>query len=96
MSTPQLDVRYVAELARFRLTEEEIAEFQPQMEHVLSYIAKLHEVNVEGIEPMAHTAAVFNVFRPDVAKDGFTQEEALANAPHSGSGLFLVPRMVEG
>ena len=73
MSTPHLDVRYVAGLARFQLSEEEIAEFQPQLEHVLSYIAQLHEVNVEGVEPTAHTAAVFNVFRPDIAREGFTQ-----------------------
>lgn len=96
MSIPQLDVRYVADLARFRLTEEEISEFQPQLEQVLSYIAQLNEVDVEGIEPTAHTAAVYNVFRADVPREGFSQEKATANAPHSGSGLFLVPRMVEG
>lgn len=96
MSIPQLDVRYVADLARFRLTEEEIAEFQPQLEQVLSYIAQLNEVDVSGIEPMAHAAPVYNVFRPDVPQEGFSQEKAVANAPHSGNGLFLVPRMVEG
>ncbi len=96
MSAPHLDVRYVADLVRLRLTEDEISEFQPQLEHVLSYIEQLNEVNVEGIEPTAHASAVFNVFRPDVARDCFTQEQATANAPHSGSGLFLVPKVVEG
>lgn len=94
MNAPHLDVRYVADLVRLRLTEEEVAEFQPQLDHVLSYIEQLNEVNTDGIEPTAHASAVYNVFRPDAARDCFTQEQAVANAPHSGSGLFLVPKVV--
>ena len=96
MSAPHLDVRYVADLVRLKLTDDEIAELQPQLHHVLSYIELLNEENVDGIEPTAHASAVYNVFRADVARDTFTQEQAIANAPHSGSGLFLVPKVVEG
>lgn len=96
MSTPHLDVRYVADLVRLRLTDEEIAELQPQLDHVLTYIEQLNEVNVEGIEPTAHASAVFNVFREDASRAGFSPAEALANAPHSGNGLFMVPKVVEG
>lgn len=96
MTAPHLDVRYVADLVRLRLSEEEIAELQPQLEHLLSYISQLNEVNVEGIEPTAHAFAVYNVFRPDVPREGFTQEKATALTPHSGNGLFLVPKVVEG
>jgi len=96
MSAPHLDVRYVADLVRLHLTDGEIAELQPQLDHVLSYIEQLNEVNVDGIEPTAHASAVYNVFRADVPRDHFTQEQATANAPHSGNGLFLVPKVVEG
>lgn len=96
MSAPHLDVRYVADLVRLKLTDDEIAELQPQLDHVLSYIEQLNEVNVDDIEPTAHASAVYNVFRADNPRDTFTQEQAIANAPHSGSGLFLVPKVVEG
>lgn len=95
MSAPHLDVRYVADLVRLKLTDDEIAELQPQLDHVLSYIEQLNEVNVDGIEPTAHASAVYNVFRADVPHDTFTQAQATANAPHSGSGLFIVPKVVE-
>lgn len=95
MSAPHLDVRYVADLVRLKLTDDEIAELQPQLEQVLSYIEQLNEVNVDGIEPTAHASAVYNVFRADVPRDTFSQEQATANAPHSGSGLFIVPKVVE-
>ena len=96
MSAPHLDVRYVADLVRLRLTDAEIAELQPQLDHLLSYIGQLNEVDVDGIEPTAHASAVYNVFRADTPREGFTQEVATANAPHSGSGLFIVPKVVEG
>lgn len=96
MSAPHLDVRYVADLVRLRLSDEEVAEFQPQLDHVLAYIEQLNEVDVSGIEPTAHAAPVYNVFRPDVAREGFTQAQAVANAPHTGSGLFIVTKVVEG
>lgn len=95
MNAPHLDVRYVADLVRLQLTDEEITELQPQLDHVLEYIAQLNEVNVDGIEPTAHASAVYNVFRADIPRDTFTQEQATANAPHSGSGLFIVPKVVE-
>ena len=95
MSAPHLDVRYVADLVRLKLSDDEIAELQPQLDHVLEYIAQLNEVNVDGIDPTAHASAVYNVFRADVPRDTFTQEQATANAPHSGSGLFIVPKVVE-
>ena len=95
MSAPKLDVRYVADLVRLKLSDGEIAELQPQLDHVLEYIAQLNEVNVDGIEPTAHASAVYNVFRADVPRDCVTQDQATANAPHSGSGLFIVPKVVE-
>ncbi|MFM8887593.1 MAG: Asp-tRNA(Asn)/Glu-tRNA(Gln) amidotransferase subunit GatC [Chthoniobacterales bacterium] len=95
MSAPHLDVRYVADLVRLKLSDDELAELQPQLDHVLEYIAQLNEVNVDGIEPTAHASAVYNVFRADIPRDTFTQEQATANAPHSGSGLFIVPKVVE-
>jgi aspartyl-tRNA(Asn)/glutamyl-tRNA(Gln) amidotransferase subunit C len=96
MSTPHLDVRYVADLVRLRLGDDEVAELQPQLDHVLAYIEQLKEVDVEGVEPVAHASPVFNVFRADTPRDSFTPEQALANAPHAGAGLFLVPKVVEG
>lgn len=95
MSAPQLDVRYVAHLARLHLSEEEITTFQSQLTKVLDYVAELNEVDVSGVEPTAHTNPVVNVLRPDEARPWFTVQEALANAPQSNSDLFIVTKVVE-
>jgi aspartyl-tRNA(Asn)/glutamyl-tRNA(Gln) amidotransferase subunit C len=95
MSAPDLDVNYIADLARLRLTEEETAKFQAQLEQVLEHVEQLKKLDVEGVEPMAHATPVFNVFREDGARPGLGPDEALRNAPRAGNGLFLVTKVVE-
>jgi aspartyl-tRNA(Asn)/glutamyl-tRNA(Gln) amidotransferase subunit C len=91
----QFDVRYTAQLARLHLSEDEIVKFQAQLSQILTYVEKLEQVDVTGIEPTAHANAVFNVFREDAPRDWFTAEDALANAPRSANQLFIVPKVIE-
>ena len=91
----EFDVRYTAKLARLHLSEAEIAKFQEQLSQVLEYVEKLKLVNVDGVEPTAHANAMFNVFRKDESRPGFTQQVALANAPRQANGLFIVPKVIE-
>jgi aspartyl-tRNA(Asn)/glutamyl-tRNA(Gln) amidotransferase subunit C len=91
----ELDVAYVAQLARLQLTAEETKLFQRQLGDVLKYAAKLKEVNVERVEAAAHAVPIFNVFRADKACDWFTATEALSNAPRKANNLFIVTKVVE-
>lgn len=89
------DVRYAAQLARISLTEDEAAKFQTQLSQIIEFVEKLSTVDVSGVEPTAHTNALFNVLRDDKARDWFGPEEALANAPRQANGLFIVTKVVE-
>lgn len=93
--TTDLDVSYVAKLARLNLTEEETRLFQAQLGQVLRYADKLREVDVRDVEVSAHAIPMFNVFREDEERDWFTAEEALQNAPRQANGLFVVTKVVE-
>jgi aspartyl-tRNA(Asn)/glutamyl-tRNA(Gln) amidotransferase subunit C len=93
--TSDLDVAYIARLARINLTEEEASAFQTQLEDVLKYVAKLRQADVNHVEAAAHALPIFNVFREDAPRDWFTAERALSNAPRKANGLFIVPKVVE-
>jgi aspartyl-tRNA(Asn)/glutamyl-tRNA(Gln) amidotransferase subunit C len=93
--TSDLDVAYVARLARLNLTDAETELFQKQLGDVLKYAEKLTEVDVSHVEPAAHALPIFNVFREDTPRDWFTAEEALSNAPRQVNGLFIVTKVVE-
>jgi len=90
-----LDVAYVARLARINLTSDEAKIFQEQLDNVLKYVEKLRQVDVTGVDAAAHTLPIDNVFREDVPRDWFTAEQALSNAPRQANGLFIVPKVVE-
>jgi aspartyl-tRNA(Asn)/glutamyl-tRNA(Gln) amidotransferase subunit C len=90
-----LDVTYVARLARINLTEEEANAFQKQLDDVLKYVEKLRQADVTHVEAAAHALPIFNVFREDASRDWFTAEQALSNAPRKANDLFIVPKVVE-
>lgn len=90
----ELDVGYVAQLARLHLTPDERQLFQKQLSDVLHYAEKLNAVNVRGVEAAAHGVPIFNVFREDTATDWFTSAEALSNAPRQANNLFIVTKVV--
>ena len=91
----QIDVAHVAKLARLNLTEEETKLFQAQLGRVLEYAEKLREPDTSHVEAAAHAVPIFNIFREDESRAGFTAEEALSNAPRQANGLFIVTKVVE-
>lgn len=95
MSDVDINVKYVAHLARLSLTPEEEQSLGAQLAHVLGYIEKLKEVDVTGVEPTAHAFPLVNVVRPDSTRPSLSHEAALSNAPSQANGLFIVPKIVE-
>lgn len=89
----QIDVAYVANLARLRLTGEESTLFRDQLREVLRYVEKLSEIELPDAD--AEMIANENVVREDEARPGFSSEQALANAPQSARHLFIVPKVIE-
>jgi aspartyl-tRNA(Asn)/glutamyl-tRNA(Gln) amidotransferase subunit C len=95
MPPVEIDVKYVAHLARLSLSPDEEKTIGEQLGHILSYIEKLKEVDVAGVEPTAHAFPLVNVTRPDEVRPSLSQADALRNAPSQANGLFIVPKIVE-
>jgi len=95
MAAVEIDVKYVAHLARLSLSPEEEQKIGAQLGNILGYIEKLKEVDVTGVEPTAHAFPLTNVARPDEVRPSITNEEALRNAPARANGLFIVPKIIE-
>src|SRR5438094_9578576 len=93
--TSDLDVAYVARLARINLTEAEAKVFQKQLHDVLQYVEKLRQADVSNVEPAAHALPIFNIFREDAPRAWFTADQALSKAPGKANGLASVPKGVE-
>lgn len=95
MAAVQIDVKYVAHLARLSLTPEEETKLSAQLGNILGYIEKLRELDVTNVEPTAHAVPMVNVTRTDEVRPSLPHEDALRNAPKQSGGLFIVPKIVE-
>jgi aspartyl-tRNA(Asn)/glutamyl-tRNA(Gln) amidotransferase subunit C len=95
MPAVEIDVKYVAHLARLSLSPDEEQKISAQLGNILGYIEKLKEVDVTGVEPTAHAFPLVNVTRPDEVRPSLSNEDALRNAPATANGLFMVPKIVE-
>lgn len=94
MSQRNIDVRYVANLARLELSDAEVAEFQPQLEAILGYVETLSKLDVSGIDATAYSTNVFGRMRDDVPHDSLKPEAVLQNAPDQAQGQIRVPKVV--
>jgi aspartyl-tRNA(Asn)/glutamyl-tRNA(Gln) amidotransferase subunit C len=91
-------VRYVADLANLRLTEEEVHRMSHDLGEILTHIEQLNELNTASVEPMTqvlYAADETATLREDVPHTPLGNELALANAPMRGSGYFKVPKVIE-
>jgi aspartyl-tRNA(Asn)/glutamyl-tRNA(Gln) amidotransferase subunit C len=95
MAVVEIDVKYVAHLARLQLTPEEEGQFTEQLSHVLGYVEKLKELDVTGVEATAHALPRVNVTRADEVRPSLSHADAMRNAPAQASSLFIVPKIVE-
>ena len=88
-------IKRVASLARLTFTDDEVQGFTGNMEQILTYVEKLDELDVEGVEPTAHVHDIVNAFREDAVRPGLPNEKALANAPSDEDGCFKVAKIIE-
>ncbi len=98
MNLSEKEVRYVADLANLRLSEDEVNRMSHDLGEILTHIEQLNQLDTTEVDPMAQilfqedeTAAL----REDIPHVSLTNHEALANAPVSGAGYFKVPKVIE-
>jgi aspartyl-tRNA(Asn)/glutamyl-tRNA(Gln) amidotransferase subunit C len=93
-----VEVRYVADLANLRLTEDEVTRMSHDLGEILTHIEQLNELDTTQVTPMAqvlYDAEETATLREDVPHKTLTNEQALANAPECGAGYYKVPRVIE-
>jgi aspartyl-tRNA(Asn)/glutamyl-tRNA(Gln) amidotransferase subunit C len=95
MKISKQDVEQVAKLARLEVTETEKEAFCQQLSGILTYVEKLNALKTAGVEPTATAPGQTNVFREDKSRPSLPVEKALANAPESADGFFVVPKIIE-
>ena len=88
------DVAKLAGLARIETTEDELVNLSSQFGMILDAVARVQEVNLEGIKATSHPQPLENVVRPDVVVPSLSPEDALSGAPAQEEQRFRVPQIL--
>ncbi|KAA0225026.1 Asp-tRNA(Asn)/Glu-tRNA(Gln) amidotransferase subunit GatC [Fimbriimonadia bacterium ATM] len=89
------EVRHVADLARLHLSETELDAMHSDLNRVLEYFRHLQELDLAGVELTPHSVDVYGIWRGDEIEEGLTRSDAIAGAPSTAAGLFLVPTIID-
>ena len=88
------DVAKLAALARIEMTEAELVELSSQFGMILDAVARVQEVNLDGVKPTSHPQPMLNITRPDVVEPSLSREDALSGAPAQEDARFRVPQIL--
>lgn len=85
------EVLHVAKLARLQLNEEQLEPMARELSAVIDHVAKIGEIDLEGVEPTSYVVEVTGALRADEAKPSLERDVALSSAPATSEDGFLVP-----
>ena len=88
------DVAKLAALARIEMSDEELTNLASQFGMILDAVARVQEVNLDGVVATSHPQPIVNVFRADVVLPSLTSEQALSGAPAQEEDRFRVPQIL--
>ncbi len=94
------EVKNIADLARIRLSNEEIEGYQKDLSEILNYVNKISEVDTSKIEPLYNISGAINNFHSDepyhfnFEDKAKNREKFLSQAPQREGDYFKVKKIL--
>jgi len=91
----KIDVKYVAQLAKIRLTKSQQKVLSKELTEILVFVEKLNELDTSKISALTHVISLGNVFREDKVLPSLSQGEFLDLVPKREGHFVKVPKIIE-
>lgn len=65
MEITKADIKHLADLSNFSLSEEEMDSLKGDLENIIKYISELKDLNTDGVEPTYQVFEMENIWRDD-------------------------------
>ncbi len=88
-------IGYLENLSMLSLSDEEKDRLTGDLHDILGRMARLGDLDTDGVPECSHPFDDVNAFREDEVEASFDQELILSNAPHRNGGMFVAPKTVE-
>ena len=96
MSISKDKVKKIGNLAKIKLTNDEIEIYSTQLTQIVDFMNKLNEVDTSKVESVINQNLDHHSNRlNDIVEDGNYVEKILKNAPDSKEGFFTTIKVIE-
>ena len=95
MAIEQDEIEKVAELARIRISDDELGPVTDRITEILQMMDRLQTVDTDNVEPMANPMDATQQLRPDEVTEGNQRDTFQKIAPSVEDGLYLVPKVID-
>ena len=96
MALSDKELNEIAYLARININKDSFPALKGELEQILDLFEKLNSAETNEVEAMSHPLDLSQPTRPDVVTEEDQREKLQETAPLIQSGLFLVPKVIEG
>lgn len=90
------EVLKLAKLSRLSVSEEEIPALKGHLDKMLNHLDALKALDLSNVEPMTGVENGSTILREDVPVQGFSLDQAFANAPAVENDHFAIPKVIGG
>jgi aspartyl-tRNA(Asn)/glutamyl-tRNA(Gln) amidotransferase subunit C len=95
MNIEEKDVKHIAKLAKFELSDKEVGLYKNQLNSIFKWIDMLNEIDTSSVEATTHALGTKNVLRNDEAKNFEDREKILSLAPEREFDYIKVKKVIE-
>ena len=96
MALSDKELNEIAYLARINIDKDSFPSLKGELEQILDLFEKLNSAETNEVEAMSHPLNLSQPTRPDVVTEENHRGKLQETAPSVQSGLFLVPKVIEG
>ena len=95
MKITREEIKHLADLSNFSLSDAEIDSLGGDLENIIKYISQLDELDTAGVEPTYQVFEMENIWRPDeIQPQEATREELLALTTETENHQIKVPKVL--
>jgi aspartyl-tRNA(Asn)/glutamyl-tRNA(Gln) amidotransferase subunit C len=88
-------ISYLEDLSCLALSDGEKTSLTGDLQKILDYMARLSEIDTNGVNERSHPFDDVNAFRDDEVRASFERELILKNAPVKNDEFTVAPKTVE-
>jgi aspartyl-tRNA(Asn)/glutamyl-tRNA(Gln) amidotransferase subunit C len=88
-------IAYLEDLSCLTLSADEKTRLTGDLQKILDYMARLGELDTNGVLERSHPFDDVNAFRDDEVRPSFERALILQNAPAKNNEFLLAPKTVE-